>query len=52
MVREDRLVGIHWGYRGTDADPDRAVQAVPSRRLRSWLQTRLDGTVRKRMLGF
>ena len=52
MVRGDRLVGIHWGYRGIDGDPERAVQAVPSRRLRTWLQTRLDGSVRQRLLGF
>jgi S1-C subfamily serine protease len=52
MVRGDRLVGVHWGYRGINGDPERAVQAVPSLRLRSWLQTRLDGSVREPMLGF
>jgi S1-C subfamily serine protease len=52
LVLDDQLVGVHWGYRGFDGDPERAVQAVPSRRLRSWLQARLDGSVRQRMLGF
>ena len=52
LVRGDRLVGVHWGYRGFDGDPERAVQAVPSRKLRTWLQARLDGSVRQRMLGF
>ena len=52
LVRGDRLVGVHWGYRGIDGDPERAVQAVPSLRLRSWLQARLDGSVRQPMLGF
>jgi V8-like Glu-specific endopeptidase len=52
LVRGDRLVGVHWGYRGFNGDPERAVQAVPSQRLRSWLQARLDGSVREPMLGF
>ncbi len=45
MVRDGRIVGVHWGYRGSEEDPRRCVHALGCRTLNEWLQSELDPTL-------
>jgi hypothetical protein len=45
MVYEGRLVGVHWGYRGSEEDPRRCVHALGCGTLSEWLKSELDPTL-------
>jgi hypothetical protein len=50
MVAEGRIVGVHWGYRGSQEDPRRCVHAVGCGRLKDWLRGELDPSIYERCL--
>lgn len=42
MICDGCIVGVHWGYRGTEEDPRRCVHALGCDMLNAWLQRELD----------
>jgi len=50
VVREGKLVAVHWGYRGAADDPRRCVHALGCDMLREWLKNSLSPAVWQRCL--
>jgi hypothetical protein len=42
MFYDGEIVGVHWGYRGTEEDPRRCVHALGCGMLNDWLRRELD----------
>ncbi len=51
MIREGKLVAVHWGYRGAEDDPRRCVHALGCDTVRAWLATQLSDSLCERCLG-
>lgn len=52
MVRQGKLVAVHWGYRGAPEDPRRCVHAVGCDKLRGWLKAKLSPGIWQRCLAY
>lgn len=52
MIRNGKLVAVHWGYRGGVDDPRRCVHALGCDTVRNWLKTELSPNVWKRCLAY
>jgi hypothetical protein len=50
MIRDGKLVAVHWGYRGAESDPRRCVHALSCDMLRDWLKGQLTPAVWQRCL--
>ena len=50
IIREGKLVAVHWGYRGSVDDPRRCVHALGCSRLNDWLKIHLPQQVCERCL--
>jgi S1-C subfamily serine protease len=50
MICEGRLVGVHWGYRGNEADPRRCVHALGCDKIKDWLKAQLPASLSQRYL--
>ncbi len=50
IIKEGRLVAVHWGYRGDENDPRRCVHALGCDRLRNWMKQELAPRVWRRCL--
>jgi hypothetical protein len=51
MVREGKLVGVHWGYTNSEGDSRKYVRAVGCDKLREWLKGRLSNDLFQRCTG-
>ncbi len=52
MIREGKLVAVHWGYRGNETDPRRCVHALGCDKIKDWLQSKLPTSVCQRCLAY
>jgi hypothetical protein len=50
IIREGKLVAVHWGYRGSAGDPRRCVHALGCSRLNDWLKHQLSPQLCQRCL--
>ena len=50
IIREGKLVAVHWGYRGDDDDPRRCVHALGCKALGGWLKEKLEPSLWRRCL--